>query len=543
LKVVGKMLQKVASDIILSWGWRRYLIAFFAGLILNLALPPFDFFAVGFISFPILLWLLEGATPASTTKGIFRSLPAAFVGWWFGFGYFLGGLWWLGNAILTAEGIIFLGLPLAVLGLPAVLALFFAGAAMVFYWLGGVGIGTAASLAFSIGLTEWLRGFLLSGFPWNGVGMTLMPTPLLMQSASILGIVGMNSIAVFLFSLPACFFLVTQWRWFGVVLSFALLSVHIGFGVIVLHNSTQTHTSLAKIARIVQPSINQTEKWDEGKQTRIFETFLKMSAQEPEAGKPVPSLIIWPETAVPFIFTDRPEALTQIGKMLKSDQILLTGTVRQEGMGENGDKPLYYNSVVGINSNGEIIDAADKVHLVPFGEYLPFEALLKQFGISQLAETFGGFTAGSRRNLLQFPHLPTIMPLICYEIIFPNALETEEKRPQLIVNFTNDAWYGNTPGPYQHLRLAQIRATESGIPIIRSANNGISAFIDSHGQIESALRLDEISNLDMPINVHHFRTIYSNDGKKTIFFTYCVFLALIGLTNWRQKSKVKKSVL
>jgi apolipoprotein N-acyltransferase len=536
------MLQKLANDIMLSWGWKRNGLAFSSGLILNLALPPFDFFAVGFVSFPILLWLLESAEAPPSARGLLRTYPAAVVGWFFGFGYFLGGLWWLGNALLNAGNEFIWALPLAILGLPAALAFFFSFATIIAYSLGGSGIGAAASLAFAIGITEWLRGFIFTGFPWNGVGMTIMPAPMMMQSASVLGVVGMNALAVFVFALPGCFML-SRRRWLGPILSGLLLAAHASFGMVILNDAPQKMDAPnAKTVRIVQPSIQQTEKWDGSERDRIFATYLKMTAQLPEVGEPAPSLVIWPETAVPFIFADRPDALAAIGDVLSDGQILLAGTVRQEGERENGDELRYYNSIVAINSNGEIIDAADKVHLVPFGEYLPLEKLLRAVGIDQVVTTAGGFTAGSALHTLSLPNLPTILPMICYEIIFPGALEAPKTRPQLVVNITNDAWYGKTPGPYQHFRLAQLRAVESGIPVVRSANNGVSGFIDSHGRVRSALNLNVVGNLDQALDENNSKTIYSMRGAQTIFFTYCLLLALIGLTNLLQRYKVRASV-
>lgn len=539
------MLQKIAGDIILMWGWRRNSLAFFAGLFLTLALPPFDFFAAGFVSFPILLLLLEGAVASPAARGPLRAYPAAVIGWFFGFGYFLGGLWWLGNALLNSGPEFLWALPIAIFGLPAVLALFFSFAAMGVRALRGSGIGTAASLAFCIGVTEWLRGFVFTGFPWNGIGLTIMPAPMMMQSASVFGVVGMNALAVFIFALPGAFFLSTR-RWLGPVLSGLLLAAHSIFGFVTL-NQTDALTGkgpppLGKSVRIVQPSIAQTKKWDEAERDRIFATYLKMTAQLPQEGKPVPSLVIWPETAVPFILTERPEALAAIGGVLREGQVLLAGTVRQEGTRENGDVLRYYNSIVAINSDGVIIDAADKVHLVPFGEYLPIESILRALGLSQIVSTPGGFTAGSKLHTFSLPGLPDIMSLICYEVIFPGAIEAQTPRPKLVVNITNDAWYGKTPGPYQHFRLAQLRAVESGVPIIRSANNGISGVIDSNGRVIGALDLNVVGNLDLHIEQTVHSTLYQLHGNGAILFTFCVLLGLIGLTNLNRRFTIDKSV-
>lgn len=536
------MLQKLAGDVILLWGWRRNSLAFLAGLFLTLSLAPFDFFAAGFVSFPILLLLLEGAVAAPASRGVMRAYPAAVIGWFFGFGYFLGGLWWLGNALLNSGPEFLWALPLAIVGLPAALAFFFSLAAMSVRALRGSGIGAAASLAFSIGVTEWLRGFMFTGFPWNGVGLTIMPTPVMMQSASVFGVVGMNALAVFIFALPGCFFL-SRHRWVGPVVSGVLFLAHVVFGFVTLsQNLTLSAQATVIPVRIVQPSIPQTEKWDDAERDRIFSTYLKMTAQLPEEGKPVPKLVIWPETAVPFILTDKPDALVAISEALSDGQVLMAGVVRQEGIRENGDELRYYNSIVAINSEGEIIDAADKVHLVPFGEYLPLEGTLRALGLSQIVNTPGGFTAGPKLHTFAIAGLPEILPLICYEVIFPGAIEAKTPRPKLVVNITNDAWYGNTPGPYQHFRLAQLRAVESGIAVIRSANNGISGAFDGYGRVVGALDLNVIGNLDLPIEQSVHSTLYSTHGNGVILSIFCVLLALTGLTNLRQRYTVKKSV-
>ncbi len=197
------MLDRIAGDIILLWGFKRNALAFLAGALLTLALPPFNFFAVGFVSFPILLWLIEGAVPGPNARGALRLYPAAVVGWFFGFGYFVAGLWWLANAVDRRKLGICLG---AAAGsfrpCPPVLLSFFAGSAMLARSVWGRGIGAAAALAVGFGIGEWLRGVLFTGFPWNSLGLTIMPAPLFMQTTSVFGITGMNALAVLAFSLP-----------------------------------------------------------------------------------------------------------------------------------------------------------------------------------------------------------------------------------------------------------------------------------------------------------------------------------------------------
>ena len=535
-------MQKFAGDMMLSWGWKRNGIAFLSGLILLLALPPFDFFAIGFISFPVLLWLLEGSTGSPGSRGLLRHYRATVTGWFFGFGYLVGGLWWIGRALFEEGATYLWALPLAVFGLPAVLAFFFALGAMIGKMVWGRGIGAAAALAFGFGISEWLRGILFTGFPWNGIGMTAMPTPFLMQGAGVFGMVGMNALAVFLFALPGAFAL-SRRRWLGPSLALVLFGANAGYGMYALSQDKSVANDFdLPVVRVVQPSISQSEKWDETEQDRIFKTYLDLSAQPPADGKPLPRFIVWPETAVPFMFADRPDALAALGDMLQEGQMLLAGSVRQEGERANGDEVRFYNSMLLINDRGEIVDAADKVHLVPFGEYLPMQSILRMTGLREIVTTPGGFSAGPRLKQLELPGFGKVLPLVCYEIIFPGTANSVSPRPKAIINITNDAWYGRTPGPWQHLRLAQLQAVESGIAVIRSANNGISAFIDGRGQIVSALALDAVGAIDAVFPQSKPSTVYSESGLRTIFAVFVGLIAIAGLTNLRGRSTISKSV-
>ncbi|MBU0584542.1 MAG: apolipoprotein N-acyltransferase [Alphaproteobacteria bacterium] len=491
-------MERLAGRIILLWGWRRALVAFTAGALAVLTQAPFDFFAVGFVSFPVLVWLLDGATvprPAALTR---RLAPALSIGWWFGFGYFLAGLWWIGNALLVEADSFAWALPIAVVGIPALLAIFYAFACALAWLLWTNNISRIAALAFAFGLAEWLRTFLFTGFPWNPIGFAAMPTPLLMQSVKLVGVIGMNALAVFIFSMPALF-AARRNLGLGVAAALALVAAHLGYGFLSM-GARLPETAQTLPVRIVQPAVDLSEKWDNSVRDRIFATTLELSARPPEAGMPAPKLILWPETAVPFLFTDRPDALAAIGEMLQPGQLLLTGAVRAEP-GSGTDAPRYYNAVIAIDDSGEIADAVDKVHLVPFGEYLPFSGLLARLGIEQLVAGPMNFVAGSQRHPLALPGGIVGLPFICYEIIFPDIVAVDVTSPGVIVNVTNDAWFGETPGPYQHFRQAQVRSVESGMPLLRAANTGISGVIDPRGRIVDGLAMNSRGILDVELAV------------------------------------------
>ena len=491
-------MQALAARILLLWGVRRAGLAVLAGAIGALALPPFGIFAAMFVSFTLLIWLLDGATGNAETGR--AGLSSSFwIGWWFGFGYFVCGLWWLGNALLLEAEEFAWALPLAVLGLPAVLALFYGLATALSRLLWSDGMGRIAALAAGFGFAEWLRSIVATGFPWNAIGYAAMPIPLMMQSSHVLGILAISALSVFVFASPALLG-TRKGALPGLLLSGLLLSAHFGYGAWRLYLDPPREDAKTVTFRLVQPSIDQSQKLENTDRIGIFEKHLALTAAPTEEGRPRPDVIVWPETSVPFILTENPDALVRIGDVLQDGQILLTGAVRAEERGA-GQPPLYYNSVYIIDDKGQILGASDKVHLTPFGEYVPFEDLLRRFGIEELISLPGGFTAAASRTALKLPSGIGLYPLICYEAIFPAEIPADLGGANLLLNVTNDAWFGVTPGPYQHFLQARLRAVETGVPLIRAANNGISAAIDPFGQIIDGLSLNTVGALDTTFGI------------------------------------------
>lgn len=518
------LLSRIASRLLLLYGWRRYALSFLAGGLASFAQAPFDFFAVCLISFPVLVWLLDGAAVDSDAR-LRRFLAPFATGWWFGFGYFLGGLWWVGNAMFVDLARYAWALPVAVLLLPALLALFYGLAAALARPFWSDGLGRIVALAAAFGIAEWLRAVVFTGFPWNAIGYAAMPVPAMMQSVGIVGMTGMNALAVLVFSLPALL-AARRHRRMGIAILLVLAAVHVGFGWFRLSLPAEGDDVLT--ARIVQPAIDQSEKWNSAVRDRIFQTFLEMSDESPADGAGRPQLILWPETSVPFILQDRPDALSALGELVHDDQVLLAGAVRVEGESAIDPDARFYNSVVGINSAGVMFDAVDKVHLVPLGEFVPLESWLSQIGITKLVELPGGFSAGTTRHAIEVAPGVGAVAYVCYEVIFPGIAVADTGDAALIVNVTNDGWFGRSPGPYQHFRQAQLRAVEAGRPMIRAANNGISGVVDARGRIVDALALDAVGILDVDVPLagsDRLRTVHA--GK--IGWSIVLLLALVGV--------------
>jgi apolipoprotein N-acyltransferase len=484
------VLDAIASRIIVLWGWRRLALAFLAGAASALAMPPFDVFPILFVTFPVFVWLLDGTVGRSRTR---NCGAAAAIGWCFGFGYFLAGLWWIGSAFLVEAAVFGWMLPLAVLVLPAGLALFTAAAAFVARLIWSAGPQRIFAFALAIALSELARGHVLSGFPWNAYGYALTITPLTMQSAALFGIEGLTAIAAFVFASPAAL------SGGGSVLArravpglaVAVLAGLVGYGAIRLAGAETAMVADLNL-RIVQPSIPQAEKWLPENRNRIFADYLTLSdtAASPEAmGVASADILIWPESALPFVFDMEPNALPAIAALLPRGTTLLTGMERVERNPADPNAYRIYNSLMIIDDNGEIVDIYDKTWLLPFGEFLPFQSFLESFGLRQLTRKVGGFTAGSGPRTMTVAGAPPFSPLVCYEVIFPGAFVVGDERPGWILNVTNDAWFGDSPGPWQHLRQARLRAVEEGLPLVRAANTGISAVVDPYGRIVKRLGL------------------------------------------------------
>jgi apolipoprotein N-acyltransferase len=490
-------MERLAGRIMLLGGFPRAILAIGAGAVGALALPPFGVFATLFVSFTLLVWLLDGMASDPDAGWFARFRSAFWIGWLFGFGYFVAGLWWLGNALLVEADEFAWALPLAVLGLPAYLAIFYGLATAIARSLWSDGMGRLAALAFGFGLGEWLRGIVATGFPWNAIGYGAMPFPLMMQSAAVLGISGMTILAVFVFSAPALLGTRKGMR-SGLAIATILFAVHLGYGAWRLHTAD---AALAEVSgnettvRIVQPLIDQARKLDDAERTAIFEEHLTLSALPPEDGPKRPDIVVWPETSVPFILTQNPDALARISDVLQDGQVLITGAVRSEEAGP-GSAPRYYNSIYVIDSQGQIVSASDKVHLVPFGEYVPYEDVLRNIGIPEAIAMPGGFSAAPSQTMLTLPSGQTFYPLICYEAIFADEIGAQVEGTAALLNVTNDGWFGVTPGPYQHFQQARIRSVENGLFMIRGANTGISAFIDPFGRITKGIGYNQKGVID-----------------------------------------------
>lgn len=513
--------------IILAWGWKRAGLALFAGALSALAMAPFNAWPVLFVTFPIAVWLIDGAA-----AGKARGVPAAAMsGFWFGLGYFVPGLYWIGNAFLVDASTFAWLIPFAVLGLPIYLALYTAlGFALArLLWTRDA----TRLLALAIGLTfsEWLRGHLLSGFPWNAFGYALSEPLALAQTASLIGLWGMTFLSVAIFASPAVLIDGSsrgRKPWIAPVAAVSLLVAMGVYGAVRLSLQPTVFTKVK--LRIMQPNLEQDAKFNYSAKADVMQRYLTLSdrASGPQStGVRDANILIWPESAFPFFLTREADAMAQIADLLPKGTVLITGSVRAPEGPPGARITRAYNSIYVIDHDGSVLSVYDKLHLVPFGEYLPYQDLMEKLGFVQLTKVQGGFIPGTRRRVMDIPDAPRALPLICYEVAFPGSLASRDDRPGWIVNLTNDGWFGISTGPYQHLQQARLRAIEEGLPLVRAANTGISAVIDPSGRIVARLGLGIEGVLDASLPTALPPTVYARLRDIPIVVMMAIALLLV----------------
>jgi apolipoprotein N-acyltransferase len=524
----------------LSWGWRRWLIAFAAGILSALAMAPFNAWPILFLTFPALVWLIDGAA-AGRRGGV---MAAAVTGWWFGFGYFVAGLYWIGFAFLVDAPTFGWLLPFAVIGLPAVLAVYTAIAVALARMLWTRGATRILALAVTLTATEWLRGHLFTGFPWNAFGYALTTPLALAQSVSVIGPWGMTFIAVCVAASPATLTddrSETSRSWLPLALAVAVLAGLGGWGALRLQRTPTQFVDNVQL-RIMQPNLQQDVRFNYAARQQVMDRYIALSSQAsgPQSqGMHNATLLIWPESPFPFVLTHEPGALAQIAKLLSPSTVLITGAVRVD-QASRPPNLRAYNSVYVIGTDGSILDVYDKVHLVPFGEYLPFQGLLEKLGLQTLTKQVGGFSSGERHRLITIPGAPPALPLICYEVIFPGEEMPPAERGGWLLNVTNDAWFGISTGPYQHLEQSRLKAVEEGLPLVRAANTGISAVVDPVGRVVNFLPLGHEGVLDSPLPRAIATPFYARFGDAPAFGIVAVALFAVIRRRFhlnRQKAK------
>lgn len=465
------MLSSLRTKLTAMRGWRADMVAMGLGAVAAAALPPFHLIPVLLVSVPGLLVLLDAAR---------APWVAARRGWWFGFGHHILGLYWVTEAILFEAGRFWWLIPLAVPALAATLAVFIAAACGVAR-LARPGWPRVLALAGAWVLADLARQFVLTGFPWNPWGSVWeMPGAagdVFIQPAAWIGVHGLTLLTVLLAAAP-----ILGWRgWIG---GGVVLAAWAGFGLHRLDQPMPPPPPLTVV--LVQGDIAQGQKFDQALAVHIFRRYLDLTASA-LAGVTTPAVAVWPETAFPGLL-DLDEPARQAIEQATNGAPALIGSVRFD----RERRPR--NSLFAVLAGGAIGGVYDKWHLVPFGEYIP-----DWLPLPIMVLPGNGFASGPGPRTLDVPGLPPFGPLICYEAIFSGQVVDRAHRPAWLVNITNDAWFGNSTGPRQHLAAARMRAVEEGLPLVRAANTGISAAFDARGHELARLGLQKTGTLTVAL--------------------------------------------
>lgn len=427
-------------------------------------------------------------------RGALRS--SFFRGWLAGVGYFAVSTWWITEPFQVDAAEQGWMAPFALLLMAGGLALFWGIAALLFRLSKVTGALGVLVFAGCLALMEWARGHVFTGFPWNLPGETWRAGSALSQAAALVGPYGLSWITIAIGASAALIIanVSRRERIIGLAAAALVLAGLFGYGAARLASAPVTAADALSI-RVVQANIDQKDKWRPENLDQIVQTYLRLS-RSPQGG---PQVVVWPEGALPAVIDDllAPGSpyVDQISGALRPGQTLLLGANRA-GRSPGGGVD-YFNSLIALRREPaglKVTGVYDKHRLVPFGEFLPFGDLATRWGIRSLVHMPEDFTAGPEPVPLAPEGLPAFQPMICYEALFPRfaerAAQRSGARPKWLLNVSNDAWFGATSGPLQHLNIASYRAIENGLPIVRATPTGVSAIIDAQGQIVPRARLN-----------------------------------------------------
>jgi len=467
-----------------------YVRAFLLGCLHTLIFAPFNVLPVIFISYSGLLYLISCC---------FAKRTAIRIGWWCGFGHFLSSLYWIHYAFLVEVDKFAYMIPFAVLLLPMILAFTYAFVAWAAFSITSSRLRRLLVFASAVTIAEMARTYFYLPFPWNLTGHSIAYYDYFLQSSFYLGVFGLS----FLLSLVGGVFYLRSRKAVTICLLSLVAFTLFGFARVEYADNVNEITDYS--VRIVQP-YNQHHLGDESKKIEALENLLNLSVmQRPDDLK----YIIWAESAFPYAFYEGSRHVKPLSYIVPKGGMLLFGADRIEFKDERGDSFDIYNSLIGIDDSAGTMFTYDKSILVPFGEYIPFKNIL-----SKVSKVVGGiydFSTGPGDAIVKVQELPSFTPFICYETIFPYW---GENASELLIDVTNNIWFGNSIGPHQHFAMVKFKAAEVGKPMIRVANNGISAVINKFGVITEEINLNDKS----------FRDVYIPGGKFEVSFYFVKIL-------------------
>ena len=504
-----------------------YIIPFLLGLFTSFSLPPYNFLIINFITFPILLLLLI----YNCGKSKWISFE---IGWLFGFGYFVSNLYWITNA-LTFEEIFKPFIPFALILIPLFLGIFYGfGTLICSFFNLEKNFSTVLIFATIFSVIEFIRGFVIGGFPWNIIVYSWTNYLNSIQILSLIGTYSFNLISITIFSLPFLIFFKKEIKFkiFVVLFLLFILICNSFYGYKKIKNDEKLYTEFKDFKiKIISPKISIDSFFEVNNEGIIIEELIELSNPNISHN----TIFVFPEGALAGVNLNKLKSFKEIFLKKYSDKhIIIMGINTEE---EIGNSSKIYNSMVILDNNLNLISEYNKIKLVPFGEFLPFENFFKKIGLKKVSYGYESFSVGNKRKSISlgFDNL-NFIPLICYEIIYSGKISLESGKTNFIINISEDGWFGDSIGPHQHFSHTIFRAIEEGKNIIRSANNGISAYIDSNGLVISKIE----SNKKGVIEINNYKkfseTLFSKFGNKIFFYIVLIYVGLIFfIKRWENK--------
>ena len=482
----------------------------------SLSLPPYNFFIINFFTFSLFfIFLIKKLTQNKNKKLFF------FYGWLFGFGYFASNLYWISISLTFDQNFKFL-IPLSIILIPAFLATFY-GFTGYFLKILNLKKTTSSFLAFSLifGVIEFIRGTILTGFPWNLIAYSFSNQLELLSIISITGTYGFNLFCISLFISPALFFLQKTKKEIGICIFFVFIIISFFvYGVNYKNKFNQSvEINYDYKVRVISSNISLERFYVDGDTVPIIEELINIS--EPNINEK--TIFVWPEGILPGISQDKLIDYSWLFKEKFSENHLLIIGINNQSIKN------YFNSLSVYDNNLNLLNFYNKINLVPFGEFLPFENILGTLGLKSLTNNYNSFTSGDERKIIEINKNNfsfKILPLICYEIIYSGKL-FDDPNFDLIVNISEDGWFGESIGPRQHFAHSIFRAIESGKYVVRSSNNGIAAIINPLGVIEKSINFSESGYLDLERYRKIQLTIFSKYGNKIFGLLILLYIFLI----------------
>ena len=493
-----------------------FLICLLLGILTSFSLPPYNLFFINFLTFPVLLYILVNYVDKKTIS--------FFVGWIFGFGYFISNIYWITNSLTFDLNFKFI-IPFALILIPLFLGIFYG---LITFLCNFFNLKNKISsiLIFSIfyGGIEYLRSFIFGGFPWNLIVFSLSNNLQSLQILSYIGTYSLNLLSITIFLLPIifCFNYKTSSKIFIFCFGLILVIINFYYGKLNIKNfEKKKYDHLNSIIRVVSPNI-PIERFltNQDVEKSIYELITLSDPNKNEK-----KIFIFPEGIITSIYLKDLKFFKDIFKEnynINHKVILGINSINQNKI---------YNSLIVLNNNSELLYKYNKNRLVPFGEFLPFENFFKRVGLKKITHGYQSFSADNKREILDIYKLKFI-PLICYEIIYSGKINPNKKYYDFILNISEDGWFGKSIGPAQHLSHSIFRSIEEGKNVIRSTNNGVSAFVNPKGQIIEQIR--EKGYFDVKKIKRVNKTYFAKHGNKIFFYFVLIYITFTVILKIRE---------